>query len=213
MKKLPNKFAWYPKQCWAWPDTDTKLQQVNEWVADIDAIIPHVKKFDVCVQAGGACGVWPVRFADFFERVFTFEPDPENFACLESNCEGYEEIVPFNVALGREPGTCNLALHAQELGNAGAHYAVPGSNCRVIAIDDLRLQDCDLIQLDVEGAEFNALLGAASTIAKFRPVVVIEEKPLPQQGTEGAHLVARYQLEEWGYREVTKLHRDVVFAC
>lgn len=211
MKKLPNKFPWYPKLWWAWPDTDQHLQRVNDWVADIEEIIRHVKKFDVCVQAGGACGIWPVRFASYFDRVFTFEPEPENFECLASNCEGYSEITVTQAALGRTMGTCNLALHHQELGNAGAHYTVPGNNIRVLPIDALQLSACDLIQLDVEGAEFEALKGAEGTIKVFKPTIVIEEKQLPQC-ISGDHLKARHYLETFGYREVATIHKDVVFA-
>jgi hypothetical protein len=30
----------------------------------------------VCFQAGGHVGVWPMKLAKFFNHVFTFEPDP-----------------------------------------------------------------------------------------------------------------------------------------
>jgi hypothetical protein len=43
-----------------------------------------------------------------------------------------------------------------------------------IRIDDLNLTDCNLMQLDVEGYELNALLGAAKTIDKFKPVLCVE---------------------------------------
>ena len=41
-------------------------------------------------------------------------------------------------------------------------------------IDNLNLHGCDLIQLDVEGYELNALLGAIETIKKYKPVLCIE---------------------------------------
>src|SRR5687767_12330423 len=35
----------------------------------------------VCIQAGGALGMYPRLWAKDFEQVFTFEPDPLNFYC------------------------------------------------------------------------------------------------------------------------------------
>ena len=43
-----------------------------------------------------------------------------------------------------------------------------------IVVDNLNLPGCDLIQLDVEGYELNALLGAVETIKKYKPVLCIE---------------------------------------
>jgi hypothetical protein len=43
-----------------------------------------------------------------------------------------------------------------------------------IIIDDLNLPGCDLIQLDIEGYELNALLGAVKTIKKYKPVLCVE---------------------------------------
>ncbi len=44
-----------------------------------------------------------------------------------------------------------------------------------IALDNLGLARCDLIKLDVEGMEFEALEGARDTIERCRPVLLIEQ--------------------------------------
>jgi hypothetical protein len=43
-------------------------------------------------------------------------------------------------------------------------------------IDDLALPRCDLIYLDVEGEELNALKGAMETIERCKPVIVYEAR-------------------------------------
>ena len=48
----------------------------------------------------------------------------------------------------------------------------------VIRIDDLRLNRCDLIKVDVEGMECDVLEGSRETIAKHRPVLFIENNTL-----------------------------------
>ena len=74
----------------------------------------------------------------------------------------------------------------------------------VIAIDTLNLRSCDLIQLDIEGGEYNALLGAVETIKEFKPVICLEwfenqEKLLSI-------------LNSLGYKEVADLKSDRIFA-
>ena len=44
-----------------------------------------------------------------------------------------------------------------------------------VRLDDFELPACDLIKLDIEGAEVMALHGAMRTIDRHQPVVVIEQ--------------------------------------
>jgi hypothetical protein len=41
-------------------------------------------------------------------------------------------------------------------------------------IDDLNLERCDLIHLDIEGFELHALKGAVNTIQTCRPIIALE---------------------------------------
>jgi len=66
-------------------------------------------------------------------------------------------------------------------------------------IDSLNLEKCDLIHLDIEGYEGKALLGAANTIQKFKPVIIIERN-------SGASY-----LESLGYRKVDTTRMDNIF--
>ena len=43
-----------------------------------------------------------------------------------------------------------------------------------LRVDDLALSPCDFIQLDVEGYQLFALMGATETIKKFKPVISVE---------------------------------------
>ncbi|TNE75544.1 MAG: FkbM family methyltransferase [Gammaproteobacteria bacterium] len=195
-----------------WPDSDTKLAQVFDWVSDIDEILKHVKKFDVCIQAGGACGQWPAEFAKHFKQVHTFEPVAENYACLKLNVPS--NVIAKQASLGAYQCGARIARDEFEDGNAGAWYTVPGGGeVYQTTIDSLMLyldDACDLIQLDIEGGEFDALQGARHTIEKFHPVVVVEEKPLPHMTVP--HTAAGDFLKSLGYREVGRVHRDVIYA-
>ena len=153
--------------------------------------------------------MWPFYLREHFTKVVTFEPDPLNCGCLCLNTAGMG-IEAYQSALGAQRGWAKVQRWTTERTNAGAGYVVPGGEIPVIAIDDLRLRFCDLLLLDVEGSELDVLLGAYLTIQKSRPVVVIEEKKLPQGGD---YLAPRRFLESMGYQEAVKIHRDVVFTC
>lgn len=202
-------------ESWAWPANDKKLILVFKHRTDIQEILKHVKKFDVCVQAGGATGVWPVEFADHFEQVYTFEPDPTNYAALEKNIQerSIENINHKRAALG-DDDTVNIKIIRDpcHVDNYGAGYAVPGGDTPCIKIDSLELESCGLIQLDIEGYELKALKGAVNTIKKYKPVIVLEVKPHPQLGGRSPREAADYLLS-LGYKETAHFHRDILFTC
>lgn len=211
MKRIRNDFSWYPRTEWYWPNHDEKLIQVNDWVRDADIALKHTTKRSLVIQAGGACGVWPVYFSKHFKQVVTFEPVKSNIECLKKNIEGYENISFFPCALSSDGKPMRLDLDDSEKNNCGAyHYSSTGVRVPSMRIDDIKIKDCALICLDLEGMEYDALVGASETIEKFSPVIMIEEKPLPYMD-QGDHLFARQYLESLGYKQVDSIHRDLVF--
>ena len=105
-----------------------------------------------------SCGVWPAWLADHFETVYTFEPDRENFRCLVQNVP--DNVVCFQSALGYQRKL--IDLHRDPV-NCGAYFVEKEGTIPTLRIDDLELPACDLIVLDVEGMEADALQGAMLT--------------------------------------------------
>jgi FkbM family methyltransferase len=195
-----------------WPAGDKHCARVVfDMTIDLHKAIPHCKALDVVIQAGGNCGVWPVYLAGLFKTVYTFEPHPLNFVALAANTYAYPNIVKFQAALGDGRGLISIA---EEEGNCGSGYVEKRSSSIIptLRIDDLDVAKCDLICLDIEGYELPALRGAALTIEKFRPVIMIEDKGLSEkykikQGDAEAWLAKQY-----GYRVVARPHRDVILV-
>lgn len=203
---------------WFWPEYDTELIKVFDQVDDIDQILNHCSDRGFAIQAGGACGVWPDRLLQEFETVLTFEPDAVNYECLTSNVRrDAGHLWAYWAALGEGRDVCEIVRHFSESTNAGAGYVGAarggGVHVPVVSIDEVfthqRFTVCDLICLDVEGAEFSVLVGGYLTIMEHKPTIVIEEKKLPQGGD---YLAARRLLESWGYRQRAAIHRDVIFT-
>lgn len=183
------------EQVWVWPAEDTVAwtNPIRDWVGTHkDKWLSTVKNRQVAVQAGGNCGLYPRLLSEHFETVYTFEPDPLNFHCLVNNCQR-DNIVKINAAVGKANELIHVLRHDPR--NAGMHTVAAGGIYPTFTIDSLALEACDFIQLDVEGYEVNALLGALGTIKKFQPVISVEmgrgESPDPMLRSLGYVFVAR----------------------
>jgi FkbM family methyltransferase len=172
-----------------WPDTDKRgqpaiVRECKEAVPVVMSLVPHK---GVCVQAGGNVGAYPLALAGHFERVVTFEPDRDNLACLRKNVTA-SNVSVFHAALGKAEGRCSVAM--VEPDNCGAHKVIRGDDTDMMTIDGLGLDACDLIWLDIEGHEAQAIEGAKVTIERFKPIIVLEEKGLGPKASPPGYSVA-----------------------
>jgi FkbM family methyltransferase len=192
-----------------WPASDVSCAPVIHCSVDnLEAVYPHCKGFDVAVQAGGNCGVWPAAMGRRFGTVYTFEPDPMNFRCLCANAPA-ENIYKFNASLGDVHQLVGLDRRPE---NIGAHRVDGEGMIPTFRIDDLNLSICDLIYLDIEGYEHRALNGGRQTISRLKPVIVIEDKGCSERyGIKKGETVA-WLTERYGYRVADRLMRDVVLV-
>jgi FkbM family methyltransferase len=217
-KHILHPVPWAERDMWIWPEDDVKLLAVFDSVSDLDLVLPLVKEKRICIQAGGAVGVWPLRLSKEFELVYTYEPHPHNFRCLAFNCldEG-ENIIATNAALGEKFGRISLTLMDHETNNHGAFQVSEGSGLtgRIIPItmiDALHLDVCDLIYLDIEGLELFALMGAEETIRKCKPVIAIEDKGLSEAYGHKKGVAEEWLIKNFGYVVVARPHRDVILV-
>lgn len=194
-----------------WPEGDIHCRagHANEWFY-AKRPLEFVRDRKVCVQAGGNCGVWPRLLSREFKTVYTFEPDPTNFMYLCRNVPEFN-VVKFNAALGYGRRCISTVFPPNETGNIGALQCEDGGNIPTLRIDDLGLPACDLIQLDIEGMEILALMGAVETIKKFSPVIMIEDKGLSEKyGYKCGEAIS--WLANFGYEVMEKVKRDIILC-
>jgi FkbM family methyltransferase len=136
------------------------------------------------IQAGGNCGIYPRLYSELFETVYTFEPDPVNFYCLVQNIKN-TNVIKFQSCLGSDHKLVSMAIDENTVAKKGYNcgiFQVSGNGkVPVLKIDDLALDQCDLIHLDIEGFEGFALQGAIETIKKFKPTICLEINGLGKQ--------------------------------
>ncbi len=158
------------------------------------------------VQAGGHIGLFPLELSRMFQAVYTFEPHPENFACLVRNAPA-PNVFPMRAFVGDIRGSRELQLGK----GTGGHAVGKGVGLTpTLRIDDLALDDCDLLLLDLEGYEFYALLGAMTTLAISRPLIICEEnKKSKGQGMQAGALALL--LGSRGYKQRVGVGENLVF--
>lgn len=226
MKQFHYEYPWTENTEWMLPDGELMMQnQFGIMDEQIDAILAIIGNQRTCVQAGGAMGMYPLRLADHFEKVFTFEPLRENLECLWMNIfkrPRSDNIFVRENALWNMPDVMLQMEYSKPVKNSyGAHHVAPhvferGKQVvKSVTIDSLLLEEVDLIWLDVEGAELFALQGAESVLKRNRPVVVLEDHALVQMQTVfkvKRDAAAKYLMNEHGYKFAGKSHHDLMFV-
>jgi FkbM family methyltransferase len=185
------------KLLWVTTDSGAWDGPLMDWKQESKNFMEQVYKFDLVIQAGGNCGMYPRFYKNYFKKVITFEPDDVNYYCLNKNCVG-PEYKKYHGALGNT--TQKFTLNNKSTKNVGTHTIKeqPG-DIQMYRIDDLDLDHCDLIHLDIEGYEEKAILGAVNTIHKFKPVIIVERG------------IGSNTLKTYGYKLHEKLRMDSVF--
>lgn len=196
---------------WWVPTSDEKcLGAVLKEVVGIDKSYPFCKGFRTVIQAGGNIGIWPSAFAKRFDRVLAFEPDSDNFEAMSYNTRDVANIEKYEFGLG--DSECEVFLK-RESNNVGAHHiSSSGTTVRIRTIDSLNISNCDLIQLDIEGYEHKALLGARKTIESSKPAIHIELKGLGKRYGSPDDATISF-LKEFGYSVKARWMRDVILAA
>jgi FkbM family methyltransferase len=164
----------------------------------------RVRDGDVVLDCGANVGVFTRRALNHGARiVVAIEPGPDNVECLRRNFAS--EIKAGRVLVypkGVWDGDSWLELWGQGGGSAGYSVVLKdGPNSRstrvpLTTIDklvaELKLDRVDFIKMDVEGAESQALAGAAGTMRRFRPRMAISVEHLGTDVEALPKMVARY---------------------
>jgi FkbM family methyltransferase len=188
---------------WQWVKTDYncwehmhKTGNGPDVIRDVARMLPKEKR-NLVIQAGGNCGMFPVEYDRYFQRVVTFEPDPLNFKCLVANMDS-KSITPIQACLGAVSGkSVPMRNNGKNIGACHVSKAPPTFHALTFAIDDLNVKP-DVIHLDVEGYELQTLLGAEKTIQENRPIIVSEIK-------QGNRFLVWEYLREFSYIESSVL--------
>ncbi|MCB8883168.1 FkbM family methyltransferase [Acidisoma cellulosilytica] len=126
-------------------------------------------------------------------RVLAIEPNPRNVRLIEASrrANGFENVRIVQTAAGRETGLLILNTSHSNGTTSGlpadVRQLLDAETVACVRLDALLGEQdrVDFIKVDVEGAEYNALLGGIETIRRNRPVIVTEFGPSMMPGISG----------------------------
>ena len=163
------------------------------------------------VDVGANIGIYTFVALKHSARVIAVEPHPGLCAKLRASFPSKVEVL--NFALSDQTGVSDLFIPVDEdhpilsrsslSGDANPEFAQRRVPVQLHRLDDLSLQSPQVIKIDVEGHEQEVLKGAAGTISKYRPVLIveIEERHHPGRSKDIFEL-----LKSLGYQSYFLMH-------
>jgi len=147
-----------------------------------------VTKGAVVIDCGANQGIYACAFGALVGpqgRVYAFEPQAYAVEALHRNARlnGFAHVSVEQVAVSHANGMATLDVSSGPV-RASIMNSMGGSDTISVLTLSLSsfaervdLQRLDLIKLDIEGGEYDALVGAIPIIARFKPTIVLEAAP------------------------------------
>lgn len=113
---------------------------------------------------------------------FCFEPIPSLLSDLESKYSNYKNIKIFPFAVGKSKGVENFNVVIDSPAYSGlkirdykkSNPEIKKIKVEVTTLDEVVNTKIDFIKIDVEGGEFDVLLGASEIIDRDKPLILFE---------------------------------------
>ena len=225
MNFVPTKVGeyWFPVE----QDFFTQLAQRHE--LESFGREPRLRAIQLCtnhdcvIDIGAHVGISVRHWAQHFDHVEAFEPMPEHMHCLRLNTRHLSNIQYHEIAVSDQDGNREAVYRTGK--NTGSVTLIDTDwadrKARQRFCFETRCLDSyqfdrhvDLIKIDVEGWEFEVLLGAKRTITQHRPVLQVEFTGGDwHKGLHHYDIGAYHQLiEELDYEFVERSHGDNLYV-
>ena len=150
------------------------------------AILSYAKRGMCAFDIGAHLGYYSLLLAKCVGpagRVVSFEPSPVNFSTLQRNIllNNLDTVELINLAVFSKSGTIEMSVSSTDTasGDWSINRRANGDSIQVqtISLD----QFCetnqvlpDFLKIDVEGAEYDVLIGGRETIGRSQPTMLVE---------------------------------------
>lgn len=164
---------------------------------DLISDLGLISRNEVFVHAGCDNGSTQKHFIEWFgdtyAKMFTFEPNANQFAIARENLKALRGIEIVQAGLSDRSGVARFSIR----GLSNSRISDTGSEeIRVVALDDyLQSERVTFIALDIEGNELAALRGAERTIKGQKPKLAISVYHKPEDIWEIPALIKDFNHE------------------
>ena len=153
-------------------------------------LLPQIlKEGMICVEAGSNIGYYAVlesKIVGKNGKVIAIEASPDNYKYLQKNAtqQNYSTIETYNFAVSNTDGevylqtgsVSNWSKVIEKNENPNPSFKITKIPAKTLDsfLEDKKVKKIDFFRMDVEGYEFNIYKGMKQTIAKFKPILMIE---------------------------------------
>ena len=170
----------------------------------IDYCVDKNKKFNHILDIGAWVGTWSMAMNKFCGRVVAFEPDSLHYECLVKNVS--DDIETHQLAVGSEEKLISLS----EDNFTQSKRIIGEGSIPMITIDSMKLDDVDLIKIDVEGYEMEVLKGAVNTLENVSYLIIELNNNTKKYGSSNIEIEKHVQ--SLGFRPLIEHWPDKVFV-
>ena len=175
----------FPKKDYFANWAETRKVPIRDWSKNLCLqTLEFATNNRVAVDIGAHVGLTTLHWQSKFDKVIAFEPMPNHFECLVENTKEFKNIITHNYGICNEQGQLEGAYKNSNSGSfqlLDENFKQPrGTKKKDIwsiptrRLDDFKLENVDLIKIDVEGWELEVLKGAKHTLTNNRPVMMVE---------------------------------------
>jgi FkbM family methyltransferase len=136
------------------------------------------------LDIGANIGVHSVVFSNYATnaKVYSFEPQPVVFEILNKNLRmnKCDNVEVFNFGASDYESSFFMNAQYESTDNHGAFRICDkdentvGIHIQCKPLDSLHIENVGFIKIDVEGHEYQTLLGLKNTITKNKPIIMVE---------------------------------------
>lgn len=150
---------------------------------EVEFLGPWLKTGNVVLDLGANVGALTVPFAKSVGRsgcVMAFEPQRICFQTLCANValNSLTNVIAFPYAVGCEGDSIRIPMvdpyKRDNFGGKALSPDAPGEAATLVSLDEFNLPRADLVKIDVEGMEPEALKGGRRWITEHKPVLYVE---------------------------------------
>lgn len=160
-----------------------KLFKNKQDAFEIELLKKHIKQNDTVLDIGANIGFYATILSDIVGEkglVHCFEPDSKNFEHLKKTTANFKNIKINNKAVG--PKTEKLKIYTSKNLNVDHRTYKPEEYDKEIEIDAVSIDDhlasnpkVDLIKMDIQGFEMQAIQGMQTILDKNKDIKLISE--------------------------------------
>jgi len=143
----------------------------------------HIEAEDTVLDVGANIGFITLHMAEWAYNgdVIAIEADPKNFSWLNKNLDenSFNEVSTFQFAASDEESPINLHRAGNNYGKSSIYRVADEDDVIEVPayrldkfLDENEISEVDLVKMDIEGAEMNAVIGLGGSIEKIGMMVI-----------------------------------------